>query len=294
MCSLIFQLRSTYAPWEKGQRQALYEDTLLHAAGWTGLHPPMKIRRQFITFWLHIAHCCWVTPPSKGQTVKYWIILPHTGTKPVDEQIYCLLWGSLVLLQEKKKHFAKQHQVHKQATYLNEPDNYLNIFPLLLQWAAINERGRLKLVYVPKALISLRLTYEYGGGWSVWVEAIDSMYLRRCQARRIQTHSDGSCKKCRRGAMLPVHICIPPGAAVTCDKSNHLPSSQTVLVLNLKLLMRKGTWKKNCDSSIPRARCPLSLLPLPCQLISRLSRYCYKVWIQTHSIMPAHTHNTVN
>ena len=98
-----------------------------------------------------------------------------------------------------KKHFAKQHQVHKQATYLNEPDNYLNIFPLLLQWAAINERGRLKLVYVPKALISLRLTYEYGGGWLVWVEAIDSMYLRRCQARWIQTHSDGSCKKCRGG-----------------------------------------------------------------------------------------------
>jgi len=34
------------------------------------------------------------------------------------------------------------------------------------------------LMHVPKALISLRLTYEYGGGWLAWVKAIDSMYLR--------------------------------------------------------------------------------------------------------------------
>lgn len=33
------------------------------------------------------------------------------------------------------------------------------------------------LVYVPKALISPRQAYERGGGWSVWVEAIDSMRL---------------------------------------------------------------------------------------------------------------------
>lgn len=28
------------------------------------------------------------------------------------------------------------------------------------------------LAYVPEALNSLRLTYKYGGGWLVWVEAI--------------------------------------------------------------------------------------------------------------------------
>lgn len=55
------------------------------------------------------------------------------------------------------------------------------------------------LAYVPEALNSLRLTYKYGGGWLVWVEAIDSMYLRRWQPCRIQTHSDGSFRKCRGG-----------------------------------------------------------------------------------------------
>ncbi len=109
----------------------------------------------------------------------------------------------LLLLQEKEKHvsqYAKQHQLHKQATYLNESDNYLNIFPLLLQLAPISEAAlNSALVYVPEAINSLRLTYEYGGGWLVWVEAIDSMYLRRCQPCRIQTHSDGSYKECTGG-----------------------------------------------------------------------------------------------
>lgn len=89
--------------------------------------------------------------------MKYWIILPRTGTKVVDEQIYSHLCGSLVVLLLEKRGgvkkektlsvspLTKQRQDHKRATYLNEADNYLNIFPLLLQWAPINERGGLKL-----------------------------------------------------------------------------------------------------------------------------------------------------
>lgn len=151
------------------------------------------------------------------------------------------------------------------------------------------------LVYVPEEFISPSRSYEYGGGWSVWVEAIDSMYLRWCQARRIRTRSDGSYLKCR-GGYLCDSMCKPPSTAVTCNKSNNLPSSQTVGFLNIKLLMRRGTWeivihryRATCTLSPLFLSLSLSPSPLPCQLISRPSRYCYKGCIQTPSIMPAHT-----
>ena len=143
-------------------------------------------------------------------------------------------------------------------------------------------------VCVPKALISPRLIYEYGGGWSVWVEAIDSMYLRRCQPRRIQTHTVmGAIRNARRGLperLLPLHIHKPLSAGFTCNKSNHLPSHQRVLFLNLKLLIRKRHEKLRFVLPIASHEHTLSPLlsfsfspPLPCQLISSPSRYCYKV-----------------
>lgn len=66
--------------------------------------------------------------------------------------------------------FAEQHQVHKQATYLNEPDNYLNIFPLLLQWASISERGCLKLsARVCPRGINFTEAHIWVWGWMVGV-----------------------------------------------------------------------------------------------------------------------------
>lgn len=87
---------------------------------------------------------CWITAPSKSHTVKYRLILPRTGTKLDDEQISCQGWGFVELLQYKNKTVssiilfiysfcANHHQVHKQVMDSNEPYNYLNTFPLLLQ-----------------------------------------------------------------------------------------------------------------------------------------------------------------
>lgn len=124
-----------------------------------------------------------------------------------------VLWSKSALeLRGKNSLFAKQQQVHKHATYLNELDNYLKIFPSPRQWAAINEQAALNsgLVYVPETLISPRLTCEYGGGWLAWVEAIDSMYLRRCQAEYKQAVVGAV--RMQRG--LPAHILIPPSAAI--------------------------------------------------------------------------------
>lgn len=199
----LLELFTTVGHTQQRIRRVSHFSPFLHAAGWTGQHPPVKIwcelEHYYILAPLHI-ELCWVMPPSKGQTVKYCIILPHTGTKLVDEQIYCQLWGSLVLLSP----FAKQHRVHKQATgmsliiiwiYFHCHYNGLQSMSSPLQMTALNS----VLMYVPEALISPRLIYEYGGGWLVWVEAIDSMYLKRCQPCRMQTHSDGCYKKCRGG-----------------------------------------------------------------------------------------------
>lgn len=70
-----------------------------------------------------------------------------------------------------------------------------------------------ELVYVPKAFISLTLTYEFGGGCLVWVEAIDSMYLRRCQPHRIQKNTAAEEGCGRRG------VCVWGGGGYLSDCS---------------------------------------------------------------------------
>lgn len=115
--------------------------------------------------------------------------------------------------------FTKQQQVGKQSTHLNEPDNYMNIFPWLLQWAPINEPGCLKFMHVPKAFISPRLSYEHGGGWSVWVEAIDSVYLRQCQSWRIQTRRNAE------GGYLRLHTYTNPQVSHVINQITCFPVS---------------------------------------------------------------------
>lgn len=123
-------------------------------------------------------------------SIAHWALLSNATFKGPDREILDNFtshwnetgwWANLLsalrlsgaAAEEEKKRlssFAKQHQVHKQATYLNEPDNYLNIFPLLLQWAPINERGCLKLsarVY-PRG-INFTEAHIWVWGWMVGV-----------------------------------------------------------------------------------------------------------------------------
>lgn len=233
-----------------------YCSSFHHAGGWPGLHLPIDIRCWFEHCSISAPSCielCWVTPPSKGQTVKYWIIF----TSHWNETGW---WANLLsaprlsgAATEKKNPlslFTQQHQVHKQGTYLNERDNYLNIFPLLLQWAPINEWGCFKLSarVCPKG-INFTKARIWVWGWMVgvgggnWFNVSEAM-----PARAEYKHTViGAIRNAEGVTMASTHMhYIPLSAGVTCNKSNHLPSRQQVLFLSLKLLMRKGDMK-NCD-----------------------------------------------
>lgn len=111
-----------------------------------------------------------------------------------------------------------------------------------------------------------------GGNWFNVSEAMPAVHNTQ------KTATEEGCG--RRGVC--VCVCVRVGRAtwvtVASNKSNHLPSRQLVLFWSLKLLMRKKDMR-NCDlySSILSHKHTMSPLPLPCQLISRPSRYCYKV-----------------
>ena len=104
-----------------------------------------------------------VWTPLHFGSIAHWALLSNATFKGPDREIldnFTSHWNEtgwwanlrsalrllllLLLLLEKKTLYLPSQKQH-QATYLNEPDNYLNIFPLLLQWAPINERICLKL-----------------------------------------------------------------------------------------------------------------------------------------------------
>lgn len=129
--------------------------SFLHATGWA------STRRNVPLVWT-VLRLSSAEEPSKGQTVKYWIIPTSYWN---ETGWWANLLSALKLLKKKPPSLLTKHQqVHEEATQLNEPDNYLNIFPLLLQWAPIKEQGGFKLAHVPEAFI-------WAWGWTVGVGA---------------------------------------------------------------------------------------------------------------------------
>lgn len=68
---------------------------------------------------------------------------------------------------------------------LNEPDDYQNIFPLLLPRTPISESGWLGLSVraCPRGINSSK-AFQFGGGCLVWVDAIDSEFPRHAKYKR--------------------------------------------------------------------------------------------------------------
>lgn len=141
-------------------------------------------------------------------------------------------------------------------------------------------------VYIPEALISLRLSNEYGGGWLVWVEeAIDSMYLRRCQPANTNT------VQWELGLWEMQRVTVASTSPST--PLSHIINEiyrQQVLRVNLKLLMTQGheiCIHRYWGSSTRR---PLVSFPSRfCQLIRGPAIYCCKVYFQLLSNY-AHSH----
>lgn len=167
-------------------------------------------------------------PPSKDQTVKYWIIFYLTLERnwlmskfTVSSEAVCCrcrcCWRNTqhtLSLSLSLSLFTKQDHVHEQATYLNELDNYLNIFPLLLQWSPINERGCFKLgACVRPRGINFTKAHIWAWGWLVGVGGGNWFNVSEVMpaTQNTSTHTDRSHKKGRERLpdwLWPQHIYI--------------------------------------------------------------------------------------
>lgn len=100
------------------------------------------------------------------------------------------------------------------------------------------------LAYIPEALNSLRLDMSMGvDDWCGWRQLIQCIWGDGSRAE--YKHTRGAARNAEGATWLTVAstYTYPLGTAITCDKSNYLPSLRLVPFLNLKSLMRKWTWK---------------------------------------------------